>query len=79
MDYKTIPLRPKTFSELKQIKSEAERKVGTNFDWNSFIIGLILGAGGTAVSIAITEAIKEWRERRKKEIGSQEVKKQNGQ
>ncbi|TET13249.1 hypothetical protein E3J84_00290 [Candidatus Aerophobetes bacterium] len=75
MDYKTIPLRPETFNELKQIKGEAERKVGTNFDWNSFIIGLILGAGGTALSIAIAEAIKEWRKRREKDTGSQEVKK----
>lgn len=75
MSYKTVPLKPETFTELKQIKNEAERRVGTNFDWNSFIIGLILGAGGTAVSIAIAEAIKEWRDRRKKETSSQEVKK----
>jgi len=75
MRYKTIPLRPETFSELKQIKSEAERRVGTHFDWNSFVLGLIGGAVGTAVGVAVAQAVREWREERNKEIGSEEVKK----
>lgn len=68
MDYKTIPLRPETFNELKRIKGEAERRVGTRFDWNAFVLGLIGGAAvGTAVGIAIAEAIREWREQRNRE------------
>ena len=78
MSYKTIPLKAETFGELKRIKSEAERRVGTHFDWNSFVMGLIGGAVGTAVGVAIAEAIKEWRERRKNEARSEEVNKQNG-
>lgn len=64
MAYKSIPVKPDLFRDLKEIKTEAEKKVGTSFDWNSFILGVLGGAAGTSVGFAIAEAIKKWKEKK---------------
>lgn len=66
MQHKTIPVRPQTFDELKEVKKEAEKEVGARIPWDTFVVGAIVGIAGTAAGIAIAKAIKKWLE--KKEI-----------
>jgi len=58
---KTISLSPDEYQKLKQIKEEAEKRVGTNFDWGAFLLGAIAGGILTAV---IQDIVKE--EKKKK-------------
>ena len=63
--HKTIPVKPETYDQLKEVKQEVEREVGAKINWDAFILGAIAGATGTAAGIAIVKAITRWLEQRK--------------
>lgn len=67
MAYRSIPAKTELFRELKQVKGEAEREVGAKIDWNTFILVLLVGTGGTLAGIAIGKAIEKWRQKKKEE------------
>lgn len=62
--YRTIPVKSGLFKELKQVKSEAERDVGTRFDWETFILAAVGGLSGAAVGYAVGKAIKKWQQQK---------------
>jgi len=63
--HKTIPVKPETFDELKEVKQEVEKEVGARIDWDAFILGAIAGVTTTAAGIAIAKAIARWLKERK--------------
>lgn len=65
MKYNNLPLRPDFFKEVKGIKADAERELGTKFDWNSFVLGLLGGAIGTGLGIAIGKAVRKYQQQKK--------------
>lgn len=67
--YRNIPVKPELHQELEELKANVEKKVGVKFDWTSFLWGLLIGGGTTAVSIAIARAIKKYQEEKKRERG----------
>lgn len=62
---KMIALRPEQYKQLDNVKQETERRLGTKFDWGSFLIGAFAGGVITAIIIDIIEERKK--NHRKKE------------
>lgn len=60
-----IPTKPDLFKDLQGIKKDVERDIGTKIDWNSFILGVLDGAAGTGLDIAIGKAIRKYRKEKK--------------
>jgi len=63
---KTVALSPAEYQRLREIKEEAERRSGMNFDWGAFLLGAI--AGGLIASV-VQDIVKE---KKKKEVKSKD-------
>ena len=73
---KMVALRPEQYNQLNSVKQEAERRLGTKFDWGSFLIGAFAGGVITNVIMDIIENSRRDRRREKKKKGeTEEVKK----
>lgn len=67
--YRNIPVKPEVYEELEGIKNEVQKEIGVKFDWSSFVWGVVIGGGATALALAIAKAIKKYQEEKKKEGG----------
>ncbi len=56
---KMVALRPEQYNQLNGVKQETERRLGTKFDWGSFLIGAFAGGVITAIVIDIIEGRKK--------------------
>ena len=65
--YKNIPVKPEVYQELEGIKNEVQKEIGVKFDWSSFIWGVVIGGGVTALGVAIAKTIKKYQEERGKD------------
>ena len=61
---KTIALSPDEYYRLRQIKEEAEKRIGVKFDWGAFLLGAV--SDGILTSV-IQDIVKE--EKNKKGSG----------
>lgn len=64
--YKNIPVKPELFRVLEGIKADAEKDLGTNIVWTSFILAVFGDGVGTGLDIAVAKAIKNYRKKRGK-------------
>ena len=62
---KMVALRPEQYNQLNSVKQETERRLGTKFDWGSFLIGAFAGGVITAIVIDIIEGRKKNQTRKK--------------
>ena len=61
--FKTIPLKPEVFENLKQIKNKVQVEIGVKVGWNSFIRCLVFGElQGTLIDKVIKKAMEEYHE-----------------
>ena len=73
---KMVALRPEQYKQIGGVKQEVERRLGTKFDWGSFLIGAFAGGVITTIIKAIIDERKENQTQgKKKKDGSEEVKK----
>lgn len=64
---KMVALRPEQYDELNSVKQETEQRVGTHFDWGSFLAGVFAGGVLTAIVMEIINERRDEREGVKKD------------